>query len=952
MFEPLSSTSAKRGVPLFERMNASELPPRKRKSPVLEASSAKTTQATQQHFDPQSPHKVETNSYEKTFSSPFKPKPKPVETKKRKKAPTCLFGSSESEKISEKQSYPPLTPALEDQKKLIDHYLNKLNLTQEEKEITHRQVEQICYSTHSEPYKMAELGVLYFYLTKDGHSIKVLDEGSWLRTRQKELASEISQLINHFEIACDPVMTAYFPSGRIAYIKRAIAHMIFPNSGTFNRGGCETVKWLLNSLLGSQMPEEMQMQMLTIVDFLLSEPDFFEMFLVEHSTIHPRAAEMIRTDLFLEDEAPVGNLHACWAKLLMFFSLACQRDEGNCFAVSTVIHIFRKKPQVILHLLNQIIEKGSFTYKHQEFPIKPLHEGRKDYQKGFKITHQLINTVQLTAFSVVSVLCGAKKEAITREEGTLEELFDEQFPQASREAANERYLAFTRNSCLDAMVAVFQAVCINASRSPTASEGSTKDEFIKQVEKHTIDTYLRGKKTQSTKLFLESFRDEVNHRFWFVDYHNDSSEIKDGRFNLPHYPHGILIESDQEKAFRPFLNMRRLGYLKDGNFIFVDTLSKLSECFIEIAGDLAIYHPEEKWEHEAELFQLFLQDPSFVEQSAKVVAALNPQIPFSWHKYHLSDALTVVADGGFTYLTLDWLSLEYSIGYNLVHLTSRKNAKDLFVKVCASNRDFAAKNPFFLSGRNPTLQVGSSNHSFNLYPAQFSDYILNDTASLLDQTIYERAKNLRTKYPSMILRQRVLYDAFDQAFADQILKAIPKKLSSMLRFRVAVLEYLRNNSAWDKADQFDESFERVLYQVSFEDYKQKLPDLLSSLGLDNNQEVIEFIIKCIADYTRSDYFSISALACLTQSALFNLEFGFISIHRLEQALSDLLGIPRIIIIGNSNWMDGFKEDAENILVTFKFDLILNKYIFCKRENNQDIPDNIGMTALSLFYFNS
>ncbi|MCC5832240.1 MAG: hypothetical protein JJU12_04265 [Chlamydiales bacterium] len=107
--------------------------------------------------------------------------------------------------------------------------------------------------------KLAELGLLYYYLARDG---SVDYEASYIEKRIAEISRHAEDLSLEHEQSCPPEAVNLLPSGRVAYLMRALARLIFTPDGAFNEGGCHAVKILLNSPVSLIINEERRAQIL------------------------------------------------------------------------------------------------------------------------------------------------------------------------------------------------------------------------------------------------------------------------------------------------------------------------------------------------------------------------------------------------------------------------------------------------------------------------------------------------------------------------------------------------------------------------------------------------------------------------------------------------------------------------------------------------------------------
>lgn len=873
---------------------------------------------------------------ERKWESPFKRKREQARklpgSLKRKR----LFGVQKSANSSGID----FSALFEQQKKSISSLLKE----RPREECVHERIEaaiqRIEKASLSEEEKVAELGILYFYLTcVDVHPDFFLNE-SFLTARFYEIGAEMEALKSNHEKNCDPLATKCMPQGTVNYCMRALAHVVFPSDGKFNPGGCIAVKWLVTSSLSLGITEETCSQILTVMDKLIEDPKFRSRFFYQHRTIDPDAAQLMQIDLFLEKDTPIGQLHICWAKLMAFFIVIGQIDEGNCFAVATTMNCFRHKPELILDLFEEMIEEGTLTYNGHKIPLAELFEGRKSYAIDFQHEHDLSKTVQLAAFSVVRQYYPEKEyNPLSTGAGNLENLFTEQFG-SNKEEAKLRLLAFKRNLFQQAILAFFQFVALNAPQQTTGSGASSKETFLTHLHDIVFVHFFGKYPQEENEAFFKSLMDELRNHLWFIDYRNENWNVKDDWIYFPCHSRGLLLETHNPSDFDPLLKMRRLFTLDEGDCTPIDSFTELAEYLREVADNVLLgASPEDagKWRLLVQDFQQFLNASSFFEQSAKVISLLNKKISFNWEKYRKSDALFLVQEGGLTSLFYEWEVIQTALHTKSTVLKT-DNPLQFFIRVCEEFSTYSQSHPTALKGYNPLVVIRKPGHAFNLTPSRFAEFLV-DPDTLVTHRILDRAEALLGQSPTDSLKQQILYDAFEKGEADRILGKLPENLLTMEDFRLAVHAQIH----FFVKPCFNRSFVKMLEAVSIDDYFQNLRSILRSLRLkddiDATADRMQRWIEQKLPKTKK-LISLAELADLTKKFL-----GFVAQHcfdhyQIEYTLADFFNKPVAIPLALLNWIE-LSEMSEQSQLIFKYDLIKKCYVFCRRDGleDHDLSDN-------------
>lgn len=872
---------------------------------------------------PRSPRRIHpTLNSEKEFESPLKRKKisRYTDLKKEETRPERLDKpEAATVSVTPLPPLPPLSPELQAEVNRIYCFLDE-NPGESNQQIKMR-VHEICFMTVRNELKMAELGVLYFYLTKQDSVEIILNSDSILVARLAEIRQEAESYVN--QMLClkhNPQAAHLIPSGKVAYIFRAFIRMIFTPDGSFNRGGCLAVKILLNTDLGYYLSGEIRAQILTIVNRLIQDPDFYKLFVKNFDYIHPAAVDAIRTDFHLKTNEQVGSLHVCWAKLLTLFLIFGQIDEGNCFAFAPTFNFLRQKPELILTILDQFVETGSLAFDGQMISFEEVIEGRKSYEKDFDQELKVVEAVQLTAFSVIQATFEAKPVYVSsREIKTLGEIFGDRFS-SNVDEAKQRYLALKRNLFQQAVLGFFQFLPLNM---PTRF--SSKDNFFTYLNDFVLTRFLQEFPDQKDfDVFLKRFDEELWKQVWFIDYRNRSSQVKEGRLQFARHSQGILLEGDPLSSFAKFSNMRRLFYLKEGCLVPLDTLSDVAKCFYELAEKIVLDGCQS-----AESFQRFLSEPACKEEIAKMVEKFNcnSNVSFSWKKYYDSDCFLIVQNGANTAFTMQWDPIVNSLAHGRVELNA-VGVESYFVQLCNQLREYAINHPTFLEGPKPLLLAHVPCHAFNFCPSLFSDFFTGDTAVQMDEKIYQRAKRLQTRRSTVAIRKRILYAAFDKDLAEEALKVIPKKRLTLWQFHEEIKKHLSS----EQLKKFDSAFESVLLEVSLKEYEKKLPAFLASIDKQMSASIIIDYIKNRLPARKKTHCSLTQLARWTHEVLLRSNLGFMDVHVLERKVADLFGLPVGLTIANLNWMAELTEIPAHANLRLMFSLSKNCYIFCKEVN--------------------
>ncbi len=682
-------------------------------------------------------------AFKKTFASPLRPS----------KAPRQALCQPPSVSTVNSESQPcPCSPKLQEQISLIEKYLSENPVVSQTFSLVTAKIHEICNSSiWDENTKLAELGTLYFYLTRDQGLTNCT---SFVGMRESEIEKEIESLIAISKISTSPRMQL-LPTGVTAYHQRAFARMIITPNGTFNLGGCYAVIGLLDKRLCLWVTEEQRMQILTILNLLIQDGEFRTLLTTPFS-IHPTAVERVHIDLKLGVDEPIDFIYVQWALLIAFFSTLGQTGfEGNCFAVAPLLNFLKTHPEILMDLVIQALRKGSFTFEGIEIPIPPLLKGKPLNEPYFNILLPKDFACSLIGIAIAEEALGVKHAVeIPCENITLNDLIQLKFGDKAA-LAKEYFYSLNQSYLQQICLAIIQFTALNTSTTdPNYSQryvlcyqfiSAAIPEFKKSCDAQGIA--LRSE--ENSELPLDRLQKRASKQLWIVDANNQHFKIEKGRIRFDFHTHGLMFKGKTAR-YAPFLNTRQFVRFYDGVW---EPIEKISE-FGKFLGILA----KEEFQGSAEekkmgtILQEVYESESFHKSIAILIEGMNPLSTLVSEEYLESDSFFLTQRGGcYTFLS-DWNPGKRIQMRKESVVFQEESVLSFCLQLCAKIADFEKLKPELFAAQDLPILAIHNSHAFNIVPKKFQVFWKDDPMQALKKWVLEPARNLYKSKPSLELQ--------------------------------------------------------------------------------------------------------------------------------------------------------------------------------------------------------
>lgn len=733
---------------------------------------------------------------------------------------------------------------------------------------------------------------------------------------------------------------------------RALVRMIFTPDGAFNEGGCYAVKILMDSSVSLIIAEERRAQILEIVERLTIDASFRDKFMKPFA-VQEKLHDLIRIDLKLPITEEIAFLYVRWDLLIALFSLIGQIEEGNCYAVAVTSNLFGQHYDILLDLLIEALQKGSFTFEGIEIPILPLLESRRRYEKDFNLRLSPESAVRLTGFSIARETLGVESEyKPSSEKLPFEVVMEAQF-QKEKTYAKEVFLSLKYNLLQQTLLGILQFISLNSTKENKSGETSFiswKKYIVKKINQIVLKKFNGGVYSPGFRDFLSRFYTVWERKLWLVDYRSWKQSFESGRVVFDFHSQGLNAEGNLSD-YEPLMKVRRLCFLKEGELHPLDRISDFTKYLSSLVDEFPTDDIPLIECLRIEKFQTYLLSQYVAEEIAKIVKEQNgTQVHFGWERYYESDSFFLVQRGGDAGLITLWEPLSSRFSSSAALFTST-SVVDFVTQLCRKLKTFREQKPSFFARLDPQVLMTTPGHAFNLNPLRFEKlWSLEEPNTAIQRFLNEPSEVLRKKRPSHEMKMRILRLAFGEE-STVIANKISKQRVGIERFRQEVLDVLDKNYH----ETFDLALNRVLTEVSFNSFIRELPNIAIRLGFTlspSSQRIIsEFLVQKNNGKAR---LSTAALTILFHEALVNSDILYFPHHLIEEAICSHFRLPQVIDLGNLNWTMELREEMVYSRFVLKSDIAKNHLILCERREGVDTPLSMRfirdlMTSTELYF---
>jgi len=754
----------------------------------------------------------------------------------------------------------------------------------------------------SHEYKMAELGLILFYLDQDT-SFSFSNDSSLLDFRANQIQNEIeTYLFLRDSIHLNPQIA----SGKTHYLMRCFSKMILTSTQSYNRGGLIAIQLLLNDknfAISLFLTHEHREHLLMTTKNIFLDRKFDTLF-SQPTTLHDDLAFLVAIDLKLSPEKKISSTFVLYAALIALFTDIRQGSRSNCYAVSALIYI-----------------KSNHTLKAFKTLLDWLAQGHIEMEGAPPIPIAPLLQKHLFDFSPFDVNFDSNATESLAPHLQLQSIF----PIASSENAQIKALmdmSYTRNALVHMELAVLEF--INLNRIPEDDLIIEKMYFINTCKKNLFQSGLIPQDIE------DFFCSKLSESLWLVPRNEDQ---------IFYTPYSLILDSNDEILFsgdiltlgKVYQNSLLFYKLHDNTLTPLKTISSLQTFIQEILFEPLAHFSD------AEQIRSKIDSKDFKDSIAlycQNMIARNS--PYFINKEHLrdSDLLLLYQTGG---LVTPLLEIAYRAEFESFKTFFVRNPGQLL-----SNMFGGSPSLFETLRKHPKIFIETTGQHDWILSTLYLEYFFENSQPYVDklkENIFNPALNKLKKpipkelvahilhqihgfYPHLIQSNIQHYHSIEnltyKGFADLLLSAshpIPNK---------AVCDILDQKFLFVSVDQNELEF------------------LLKKLGLDLNREHIRFIHQSLPfAYIPSFY------AETLRSYLIQQKIHIPDPYIIELELCKLKQIPAPIYIGDLNWGDG-KENPTHQHLVMSYSWSHQELRFKTRSSHQDRSDN--QISLSQYVF--
>jgi hypothetical protein len=837
-------------------------------------------------------------------------------------------------------------PAVQTQINLITSSKEFLEASQQKKTYILSIISQITEYTYGIEDKLAELGILYYYLICKKNFSKL----PLTQFRITEIVNQVEMYQNAHRLKCPSELLDLLPSGSHAYILRTLVMMIFTPNGVFNLGGCYAVKKMISSKLEKFLSKEECFQILKMVDRLIHDEKFLNFFKVSFP-IKEEFQELILIDMKLpkieitpseEEQKKFSFVDVRWSVLLALFTpLGQLSDIPNCFSIASLYHLMNEQPEVVVEILFNVLKTGNLSLEGRSIPISLLLENIYQYEKDFKLKINYNDLKQLTGFILAKdcIEIQTQKPQVNNTNSSINDSMDIEFGDNTEYA--KKILASLKFSFVqNLLVSIFQFIPLNTTYSTKVKDRSYKEAVISLMVsdiENRMNSYDLRRKNEITKNkyndFIFKFTSSLNEKLFFVDFYNRNIVFNNNRVEFDHHKVGFEVSSDPSE-YKKFRDERRLCILINDRLIPIDSISKLKyhlrRLAIELNNDLNLKSPNSEIKNfisviKSDEFEIIIS--KLLYKTNKVESSLEPD------EYLKSDSLFFIQDGSNVFY-LEKISPFKELFKTTINFQS-DSVSTFFTTLCSHVSQHALSDPKFLNKIAPLELMECESHVFNLIPFSFKDYWNGNSQTVIEDKILKRAKknSILTEHRM----QEILDFSLPPALSTSVFEQIKHQHFELTKF-LEVIKNITNHV-------YDRKIDNVLSFVFDKINLKKANDLAKAIlfKIIEENDIVRYLPLCrlrlenmkkIGSY--STPYALSSQ--IHETLLLNPPANLKSIHEIENCVRELFELPEIVQIANLNYIgENLLEKLKFEYLSIKFDYSHQDLRFCKLKNGYVLP---------------
>lgn len=833
--------------------------------------------------------------------------------------------------------------ALHDQLLLIEKFFN-LQIKKPDLISAYQQkISDLLHSPTPHLHKMAELGLFYYYLDRNGKLPNF--ETTALDFRAREIETELAEIRNNHKAAYETTKLD-IPSGKTHYLLRAFSHMVLSSEQKFNRGGACALRLLLTNpqyQISAHLKPEHYDHILIVLDRLLSKPQI-KTLLETPFTIHADLEDLIRIDLKLPQDAPINSNLTLWDCLMALFFDVRQGNQGNCYAIGSLIYAAENGTYKLLTQMISYLKTGHFSINDTiTVPIAPLVEKRLFLESDLNVPVSPENAHNLTAvYSIASTLSLSREAQVSSlassgpRSPSLNQTLSALLKVNQREdllpLAHKLYYSFKHNTLIQMVLAITEFHSCNVLKD--------REEFVDWI----LKAYWSSARNQPNEIkFRKMMRAKILEKIWFANSQDGDVSVVGKEVRVgPSHSQTIIVnfKGDLQALAEVFRKGRRLYYLGGGQLTKIETLTEFQKTLVHLVKQVELELPKDvsEFSNITRGFQEFYLSHTFRQALASYQVRKISDGRITGKDLSEIDLLIFLEKGGWGHITLE----------------------EMF-KVRTVAKDFSSANPYsFLRFLSIALRSVDSNiqrstlhylarspgHCFLLSPGRCQPLLEADFHHMMTRKVFNPLEKLMDERIPLMIGYGIIED---YAYGD---KNLERKIletfedlnqltykTFLKRFRSHL--HPENEGFFNRI--VDSWFSKKI--LSSAALTKTLQDFKIPLDLRNKLEddlEAKFKNKPQAPYIYAKFL---------RKAFIHYRLGVFDTVKLESCLTEHMELPISFDIGDLNYKAHDSENPLHTRLVVRIHFGLGKLNFYYRDNMEILREATQFSDFTLYHPN-
>ncbi len=775
-----------------------------------------------------------------------------------------------------------------------------------------KRIKTILLENFDFEYKISELSMIIFYLDNEQD---IPDNKSLLAFRANALQKEVDSYIESHKIQR---LDYRIPDGVTHYLLRAFVHMVLTSAQVYNPGGLVAIARLLTTThcqIARYLQPEHVDHIVTLVRQILSNCLFENLFQEQH-TIHQSLEDIIRLDLKLPKTQKIESIHIMYGCLMALFTDVRQKDEPNCYAISTLIYAIQNNAHTVMSQMLKWLASGHYSIGFlNTIPIRPLVELRLSNSKDFEILVDPIQTQKaLTIQHIVKVLNLPQVDSFKNKKVLLRELLNG----AEKGGFEEQMFYCYKNSGLVNMqIALIEFIYTNS------------DEVKIPLRKKMIDACIRaiveGGFGRSENVILQRLEVKLRDRLWL-----ESRNEKEVNYN-----HSILtvgskeimkLKANGEKRdafsglFRNSLRVFSINSNKEYNQI--NSILELKKVLVEEINETfdQLCISEEKFKGEKKKILKAVDSARFIDYLVKFCAAEIGDEQIKAIDLKVADLFILKQQGGNSHESLKSV---YGIDA-CIHRTHDCENPNQFLK---SLLDWFKSKDSTKIYEIPKIAMQSNGHVWTLTPSLWEPLLQqpkNSFDDFIKHAIYDPAQSKLNKYASSRLIDRVIsrYSSDEIDIKNMSFYFFNQRKMSLRNFRDRLIRRVPVDDILKIKDIIEDEYSKISINQC------DLDAILKQLNIRVEHNIFQKLLSAVTDRELTPV----SLAKELRLKLIKEGIQVVDPFQLELLICKHMQLPLPVNIGDLNWM---KHDIHYHLI-IKISFVYEEIRFFERRDTIDV----------------